>query len=137
MNDRHWLWIAGITCTLGVAAYWMPLSDDYLELDMATGSSRSRHVVLGAYDGGWKTKTTWLAERARELGIPYHPEWKQLSHTSRTTLFESHGCSPTPPAYLLPALEPEDPAQRDAFVRDYLAAPAGTRKAMIEDALKQ
>jgi len=132
MKRSAWIWCAGAVAAFVAAVLWMPLKEDYSEVDIATGSVRTRQVQLGLFERHVRTEPSWMELQAKAQGIAFTPDWQLMSHQAETCLTWSCGLGRyRHVAEQLALVGNGDAAEREAFMRRYLPADTEVRVKML------
>lgn len=109
--------------------------ETWSEMNHATGAMRTRSTRALVFDKPWVETSTWVSERAAQLGIDTDSEWQILSYRREYLGIVTRGCGRTPASFQLRFTDESELSQeeQDAFVRNFVKADDPARKTMIRE----
>ena len=119
---------------LAVLAFFATTSELWVECNRATGATRTKTRRALFFTSPWEERSTWVSERANQLGINTEADWQQISHDSESWFSRIYGCSRAPASFQLISIDLDSLAeeQQDQFVRTFVAASEESREEMIK-----
>lgn len=108
-------------------------SDLWIETNSATGATRTKTRDFLFFTSPWREESTWVSERANQLGINTDADWQQITHQSSNCLGTIHACGRAPASYQLLNIDADYLAKedQDQFVRTFVTASEVERDKMI------
>lgn len=109
--------------------------ESWTEINAATGATRTRTTKALVFAKPWVERSTWVSERAAQLGINTDSDWQLLGHHKLTWGIATRGCGIAPASFYLSTQNEAEPPQeeQDSFIRSFVKADEGTRKRMIRE----
>lgn len=109
--------------------------ESWTEINTATGAMRTRTTHAVVFTKPWVEKSTWVSERAAQLGINTESSWQLLSHREDNWGMVRRGCGETPASFhfSIPYSPELSQEQEDSFIRSFVKADEETRRKLIRE----
>lgn len=85
---------ASILLLVIVVGGLMLVRDVHIDVDVVTGTTRTRTEWAWGLASDERIKSTSLDDRLRAKGIPWQPQWQQISHIQYRVFEVRRACSP-------------------------------------------